>query len=537
MSPVCNFAFAMRQSSAMTDHVSDGSLNWALKHVQTFGDTDILPRPVEFDAVAANWDSVRASLARIDLNNYSIGAPLLTLAPKPRGTFRTSVQPAPLDSLLYLAMIFEIAGDVERARVPATELVACSYRLAPSGDGSLYRSQSGWIDFHSRSAALASDGRWSHVICADIASFFSHIYQHRLEAAIEQAGVRPDRGRSLQLFLSQFSVRQSIGLPVGPTASFVLAELLMNDVDRFLRQHTDVVHVRYIDDFRIFCPSFRAARRVLHDLSEYLYGQQRLTLATDKTRIHSAESFAMHVLRSPDDEVMAEEDRAANELLEALADTSPYESAEDVGLDDWALTEVQETALVRLFERSMEGRPPDVGTAKFLLRRATSLRTSALVSHVAAHLCQLVSALPSVERYLRVAHLERNDATALRRALRALSTTSSWADVPYVRLWTCEILRTCERLGTPDALMAIANAHPPSPTIRSMVLLAQRVGAVEVVRSHKEDWRALGEWDRRALIMSSSILPMGERRPWLTHVRAACSGLDKVLATYALSSP
>src|SRR5439155_691411 len=126
--------------------------------------------------------------------------------------------------------------------------------------------------------------QYSHVLVADIADFYNQISRHRLRNALETAGVQPDRAANTENMLSQITTKQSRGIPVGPYASIVLAEASLHDVDLFLVGRGRP-HLRYVDDFRVFCTSRREANSALHDLSSYLHTAHRLTLQFSKTRI------------------------------------------------------------------------------------------------------------------------------------------------------------------------------------------------------------------------------------------------------------
>jgi hypothetical protein len=158
--------------------------------------------------------------------------------------------------LLYTAAVYECAELVEKNRIPPDQKVACSYRVKLSPKGEFFAPDNGWNDFHLQSRALGQLGRYSHVLSVDISDFYNQLGQHRVQNALEMAAVSTERSNNIEHFLNQLTAKQSQGLPVGPLASIVLAEACLTDVDNFLRR-LDIEHVRYVDDFRIFCKSAR----------------------------------------------------------------------------------------------------------------------------------------------------------------------------------------------------------------------------------------------------------------------------------------
>jgi hypothetical protein len=218
---------------AKPDTLSENSLDWASAHVKRFGATDIFPVPFEFDAIRHSWMVISKYLSSLDLGDYSIRPSQSILVPKSSTAFRVSVQPDPIDSLVYAALIYEAAEALEKYRVPAKLEIACSYRLQITSDGSLFELQAGWPTYHRRSVELAKSDRFTHVLTTDITDFYNQVSHHRVNNVLESAGVTSQRAKNIEGFLSNLAASQSRGLPVGPAASIVLAEALLDDVDKF----------------------------------------------------------------------------------------------------------------------------------------------------------------------------------------------------------------------------------------------------------------------------------------------------------------
>ncbi len=177
------------------DTLRADSLNWAITHVLRFGDTDVLPVPFEFQAIHAHQPQVVAQLTAVDLETYHTRAYVRVLAPKHPVGFRVISQLDPVDTLIMTAIAYEASSAVEAFRAAPELRVACSHRLAPQPDGSLFSSDSGWLDFHQRSAEIAGVDWVTHVVCADIADFYNQAYHHRIENALEAAGGNSGPGK------------------------------------------------------------------------------------------------------------------------------------------------------------------------------------------------------------------------------------------------------------------------------------------------------------------------------------------------------
>ena len=63
-------------------YLEDTSLDWALKHVSRFGDTDVFPLPFEYAAIHQDWDTIRTYLASQDLDTWAVRDQRRMLTPK-----------------------------------------------------------------------------------------------------------------------------------------------------------------------------------------------------------------------------------------------------------------------------------------------------------------------------------------------------------------------------------------------------------------------------------------------------------------------
>src|SRR5207302_5936539 len=138
--------------------------------------------------------------------------------------FRWSTQLDPIWNLYVLAAVIALGRDIEAARLPVDRQIVFSYRFDPdSATGQLFRSDISWREFQTRSLTLCE--QFPFVLICDISEFYSRIYHHRLENALQQA-TRSDLPHRLITFLQNFSNNNSYGLPVGGPAARLLAELV-----------------------------------------------------------------------------------------------------------------------------------------------------------------------------------------------------------------------------------------------------------------------------------------------------------------------
>jgi hypothetical protein len=114
----------------MAFHLSQASLEAAVRHLCRYGDTDIFPRLPELAFFADEEKEVVKELATLDLDSYAPAGAIEALFPKGRYSFRIAHQLPALDTLLFLACVVEIGEKIEAKRQPVARPRAFSYRFS-----------------------------------------------------------------------------------------------------------------------------------------------------------------------------------------------------------------------------------------------------------------------------------------------------------------------------------------------------------------------------------------------------------------------
>ncbi len=524
------------------DQLNPDSINWALTHILRFGDTDLFPIPFEYSAIAHARDEVSDELKKIDLTEYE-GRPLRRfLVPKPQGGYRVAIQLDPLDTLIYTAMVYEAAEAIERQRMPSEQKIACSYRVEIDPTGQLFRKENGWPDFYMKCKELAESQDFSYVLTADIADFYNQISHHRVRNALEIAGLSPDRARNTERFLMNLTALQSKGIPVGPSASIVLSEACLSDVDMFLLRK-GYTHTRYSDDIRIFCKSRSDALRSLHDLSDYLYTSHRLTLQSSKTRILTTDGFIAIDLLDPEKLEENKKTQKLNDLIEKIKSewTNWYTDFPEAAMLEDVASQVSEKELniarenlTELFDACITELPLNLGLARYILRRATSLQTGVLQNQVLGNLEALAPVMRDASKYLiKISRSSRSQ--EIGEKLTDFFDHSDVSFVPYLRLWITEIFiqKLAPKFGS--SIYPLFEKTREQLGVRPIALLVRELKMLDWVREQKEVISNHGPWDKRAIIWAASVLPRDERGFWLKRVQNSGDFLDKITASAVMA--
>jgi len=261
------------------------------------GENDTIP----YDVDAAFIKDCASDLADICLNLFvkieRFGNPVqfmsgLTIASErllvPSGShgFRITSKIHPFWNLYLNGLGLAIAEENEKIRSDR----AHSYRLTKDNTDFFEKSRS-WRSYKEttlKESILDSDE--AIVVQTDIASFYEHIYHHRLENIIKDlAPINSTIAMQIDRILSKLAAGRSFGLPVGGQCARVLAEVMITPIDQSLSEANLIWH-RYVDDFTLICRSQQDAYKALSILSHALadYG---LSLNRSKTTFLSAKHY------------------------------------------------------------------------------------------------------------------------------------------------------------------------------------------------------------------------------------------------------
>src|SRR5438874_2676186 len=134
--------------------VSESSLRFAVRNVATHGDTDVFPFPIENRWFQDDEEAVVQLLGDIDRDfpKWLSSYPLISekvLGGVGYTGFRAAAQIDPAWNAYLLALVVEIAPEIEAARVSKDREIAFSYRLKIDvPNATMFDTEIGWGAFH-----------------------------------------------------------------------------------------------------------------------------------------------------------------------------------------------------------------------------------------------------------------------------------------------------------------------------------------------------------------------------------------------------
>lgn len=519
--------------------VQESSLNWAMAHVESYGDTDVFPTAFEYEAIRHDWDSVRDYLSGQNVLEWTVRPHRILLAPKARYGFRVVTQLDPLDFLLFAATIYEIAEDIEAHRIPVTDEVVFSYRISANSDGQLYDPQRGYRAFLDRCREkLDEDPSLTHVAATDISDFYARIYHHRLENALRSATNRSSHVSAIMHLLSGWNGTETFGIPVGNAPSRLLAEMTLADVDKALLANR-ISFVRFNDDYRIFAHNHSEAYRSLVFLADTLFRNHGLTLQQQKTLVTPSKKFQERFLATHIDRELDSLHGKFDELIEKLELEDPYESIDYDNLTEEQQEFVDSLNLQKLLQNEINGdAEPDLPLVRFILRRLAQLRDSSVVDDLFENINSLHPAFPDIIRYFKeLSFLDDDLRHEIGSRLLDLYEDSIISELNYHKMWCLELFAQSQVWDQEERFFRLYGAARDQTSKRKLILA---MGRSKQRHWFQSQWRSLLDfslWQRRAVIAGASCMPTDARKHWYKSVDSHLDVLERAVVRWARQNP
>jgi hypothetical protein len=515
--------------------VAEQSLLLAVRNVAHRGDTDVFPFPLENHWLHDSEVDVTQLLMELDrgfddwLRAYPVTSATCLSSVGYNG-FRAATQIDPIWNAYLLALVIELAPDLELARLPSDRGLVFSYRFKPSSErNTLFDPDRGWSSFHQ--TALERAASFEFVVSTDISDFYARVYHHRLENALRQATRNSEAVRRVMEILTKLSGGPSYGLPVGGNAARLLAEILLNRTDRLLLA-SGVPFCRFVDDYFLFANSIGEAQKALVQLSEIVFTNEGLTLSRAKTRIMSKNEFVRSSPLAGSAVADSASEAAAREFLGIRLAYDPYSPRADEQYE--ALREeLRRFDITGMLAHEFHKSRIDEGLTRQLVKATRFLQPpirDAAIKSVVQNLNLLYPIFPSVAILLHQLLPDLSDEVRgqVFETIRTLIIQQSHIFLVTTNLSFAIRILAYDRAEETDALLIDVYHRPKTEMIvKRDVLLAMARRRVDYWLSEQlRRFSVLTPWERRALIVASYVLG-DEGRHWRHRIGSELQEVDK----------
>ncbi|WP_157970154.1 RNA-directed DNA polymerase [Pelagibacterium sediminicola] len=494
--------------------ISAESTARAIRHLGTFGDTDLFPRLPEMRCFIERPEAIAADCQSLNLGQYVPASAIETLTPKSWLGFRIAHQLTASDNVIYLAALLDCAPMLEAARISKESNEAFAYRYA---EGESFRIFEPGRGYHQWLAHLSEFGGPENpfaedrpAIVTDISDFYQRIYFHRIENVLEDAACPVGPRELVKKIIKTTRARQSYGLPVGSTASRLLAECLLNDTDMMLA-NMGIRFSRYVDDFRIAVPPGKEAHSILCRLAEHLMVTEGLSLNVTKTKLVSVKEIE-RTSRTRLQDVFTHTEM---EKMQAFITLSYGEDEEPKDEDLINNPFVSADFLMDRLDEIGDKKGIDLSVFKAVLRTLRFLpgidamrlleRHAELLYYVPREYCLALSAAAKQDNF---------PADTVKTRVIELLGMSPYADLAFVRSWLLNLFID----GTLPVKLAEWQHFDFNRSVierRSHFFFRGLANDRPYFRALKTQLGSLSEWDKPAALMAAMCLPLDEYKNWL----------------------
>jgi hypothetical protein len=268
-------------------HLSTESVAWAIKHLATQNNNTLFPVPFEHEVLVRGLHDFTEGIKRINLCRHEVRDFRRLWVPKSSAGRRRATQLDPLDAAILTAIVYELGETIEASRIPSAEQIVFGFRFRPSAEGDIWDTQSNYPAFRERTMDFLLEDETSFVAEGDIAAFYHSTKLDLVSSQLEHIGIRRKHSESIKTLLESMNID---GLPVGPSVSALLAQVILTPIDLHLLS-LGAKFVRFNDDYRFFCRDEVEAQSMLESLADALLRTTGLVLLNEKTRISSKEDY------------------------------------------------------------------------------------------------------------------------------------------------------------------------------------------------------------------------------------------------------
>lgn len=257
-----------------------------------------LPPPFEsisfsdkLDTIKSQWNSVFSPMSRPNKRKYSESKWVAFSIPKVQLSRRIVHIPNPLHQSKLCKTISDNWTEIEN--IYSSSNISSSFPVIDPNKERALISKDSFVAFKRRRLNESFDNLYE--VKTDVSRFYGTIYTHSIPWLVHTKPVaklnRIDYsllGNAIDRDLRNSNSGQTVGIPIGPDTSLVVAEIITCLIDKQIQaQLKNVKTFRFIDDYYLYCDSYADAEKAFKFVQSLLTEYQ-LDINEEKTRISKA---------------------------------------------------------------------------------------------------------------------------------------------------------------------------------------------------------------------------------------------------------
>jgi hypothetical protein len=396
----------------------------------------------------------------------------------------------------------------------------------------MYGQGNAWKEFWTTSRANSKN---RFVASIDINDFYNQVYHHTIENQLDSSGVDTYTKRGLLNILKLAANGVSRGIPVGPHASHLLAELSLIPLDEYLALK-GFVFCRYVDDIHVFCPSYESAQAAVYEVADFLDKSQKLSLNKQKTTISSSAEFAAKASRMLTDNPINEEEKKVLNIIQSSA--GPYSQVILDQLSTKQMKLLTNADIVGILKSYLSSETPNFVRMRWFLRRLAQTGLPTAVEYVVMNLKEMLPAIGDAAAYLNSAESSYSgDWAKLGEAILQALQMRVVSKNEYLQVVLLSLFGRISPLNHIDKLIQTFDMY--GNLARRQIIVASREAqqATSWLQNLKAGYGNMDPWQRRAFLWASIRIPKDERKYWIQNAQPYLGPLEKAIADIVKASP
>lgn len=493
------------------------SIQFAVDSILQIGDGDVFPRLFEFQVIHLLGEYAIDELCRKDLSNYyNIRSHRSAMIPKDTYSIRKVTQLDPIDSIIFTAIIHQFGQEFEKLRRPVSENTVFSNRFKPSSGGHLYDTSINWTAFWKHSINMAH--KYEYALFVDISDFYNQINHHTLENELDRVSLPNQVKKWIRELCQATTVKISSGIPVGPHASHLIAELTLCSTDDALIDY-GFPFCRYVDDYIFFANSQTEMQKIAYRFGYMIDKHQKLVMNRQKTKLMNKSQFIEHCKKMIDDRPINSIDATLTRIIKKHSSSDPYKPVSLSDLNNDELAVFTKDNIEKILNQYLLEEDPNYIRIRWFIRRLTQIGHPAAVDFLVGNLNRLLPAISEICRYINSIKSEDHaDWKEIGKNIIEYLENPIISSLEYMKMTIVSLFAQNKRYNNSPLLMELYD-KVSSEVKRKIILFALNHDSKGFVKAQKENFSNQSPWERRAFLYAVSILSRDEKKFFLSTVK------------------